>query len=483
MIAGFETGAGVIRKTKIIATLGPASASRETISSMVAAGLDVARLNFSHGTYETHAAWTEWVREAADEHHRAVAVLQDVQGPRIRVGTFPDGSVRLSGGAVVELVDGNGEGHAGRVFVQHLGAAALDVDDRVLLSDGLIEVRVTSVGDDTVTGEVTQGGVLSDHKGAAFPGVRLDFPAVTEKDVADLEFGQQIGIDLIAASFVETSADIRAVRAVAADTPVIAKIERVAAYHNLPDIIGAADGAMVARGDLGVELGYETLPRAQREIIAETNSAGGISVTATEMLESMTHSPRPTRAEVSDVTHAILDGSDAVMLSAETAIGQFPVRTVEVMASICREVERTPGYLGADINFVGAERSFASATAQAVAETAESLDMETVVAFTETGGTARLISKYRPHARIVGFTPNPETFRRMAIMWGVEPQNFRRLDSTDAMIAAAERVLVERGLAKPGDRVAMAAGIPPNRKASTNLLKLHVIGEWARMDF
>jgi pyruvate kinase len=224
------------------------------------------------------------------------------------------------------------------------------------------------------------------------------------------------------------------------------------------------------------------VPRAQREIVTTTNAAGGISVTATEMLESMTSSPRPTRAEVTDVAHAVLAGSDAVMLSAETAIGEYPVRSVEVMAAICREAEATPGYPEREKGFIGPELSFASATAQAVAEAAESLDMETVVAFTESGGTARLISKYRPRARIIGFTPNEATLRRMAVMWGVEPQAFRRLKSTDEMIAHAERALVELGIATPGDRVAMAAGIPPNRRASTNLLKLHLIGETSRFD-
>jgi pyruvate kinase len=465
----------VRRKTKIIATLGPASGSRETIDRMVAAGMDVARLNFSHGTYETHERWTRWVREAAEEHRRPVAVLQDIQGPRIRVGTFPGGGIDLESGREVRLLPGDGTGDGEKIFVQHLDAADLGGGDRVLLADGMIEVRVIGVGETGVRGRVVQGGRLLDRKGVAFPGVRLDLPAVTAKDVRDLEFGMELGLDLVAASFVETSTDIRAVRDVVGDTPVIAKIERSAAYENLPDILAVADGAMVARGDLGVELGYESVPRAQREIIRAANAAGRISVTATEMLESMTSSSRPTRAEVTDVVHAVLDGSDAVMLSAETAIGRDPVRTVEVMAAICAEAEKTPGYPAGHVAFIGNQTDLASATAQAVVGTAESLEMEAVVAFTESGGTARLISKYRPRARIIGFTPNMETFRRMAILWGVEPQTFERLESTDEMIAAAERILVERGISEPGDRVAMAAGVPPNRRASTNLLKLHVV--------
>lgn len=467
------------RQTKIIATLGPAVASREAIGRLVAAGMDVARLNFSHGTRETHRQWTGWVREAAEEQGRAVAVLQDIQGPRIRVGTFPGGGVELRSEDRVTLVDGEGEGSARRIFVQHLAAVRLAQGDRVLLADGLIELRVTRRLAGGVAAVVSQGGTLADHKGVAFPGAHLDLPVVTEKDRADLAFGRRLGIDLVAASFVVSPDDIAAVRAVAGDVPVIAKIERAAALDNLDSILAAADGAMVARGDLGVEIGYEPLPRIQEEIIAATNAAGGISVTATEMLESMVASPRPTRAEVTDVANAVMDGSDAVMLSAETAIGRYPVRAVEAMAAICVEAEASPGAMRRP-PFVGSAKSFASAVARATAEAADELGLSTVVAFTYTGATARLVSKYRPAARILAFTPRPDTLRRMAILWGVTPVSMPRLSSTDEMIAAAERILLERGLASPGDRVAMAAGVPPNQDASTNLLKLHTVGESAR---
>jgi pyruvate kinase len=470
----------VLRKTKIIATLGPAVASREMIGRLVAAGMDVARLNFSHGTQETHDSWLHWVREAAAEQGRAVAVLQDIQGPRIRVGTFAGGWAELRTGARITLLDGDGEGGARRVFVQHLAAAGLGKGDRVLLSDGLIEVRVTRRVAEGVGGVVVQGGMLSDHKGAAFPGARLRLPVVTEKDRADLAFGREIGVDLVAASFVVSADDIAAVRAAAGDVPVIAKIERAAALDNLPAILAAADGAMVARGDLGVEIGYEPLPRIQKEIIAATNAAGRISITATEMLESMTASPRPTRAEVTDVANAVMDGTDAVMLSAETAIGRFPVRAVEAMAAICVEAEKSPAWAAPTPAFVGAAGSFASAIAQATAEAAGSLGLGLVVAFTETGATARLVSKYRPAAEIFGFTPRPETLRRMAVLWGVTPVALPRRTSTDAMIRAADQILLERGLAARGDRVAMAAGVPPNQELATNLLKLHVVGEVSR---
>jgi pyruvate kinase len=466
----------VKRKTKIIATLGPAVASRELIGQLVAAGMDVARLNFSHGAHETHARWLGWVRETAEEQGRAVAVLQDIQGPRIRVGTFPGGQVELRTGDRVTLLDGDGEGSARRVFVQHLTAAGLSRGDRVLLADGLIEVHVTRRIAGGVSATIYQGGLLGDRKGAAFPGAHLGLGVVTDKDRSDLAFGKEIGVDLVAASFVVSPDDIAAVRSVAGATPVIAKIERAAALDNLAAILAAADGAMVARGDLGVEIGYEPLPRIQKEIIAATNACGGISITATEMLESMTASPRPTRAEVTDVANAVMDGSDAVMLSAETAVGKYPIRAVEAMAAICLEAEKGPT-LALPPPFVGTPGSFASAIARATAEAADGLGLATVVAFTETGTTARLVSKYRPAAAIFGFTPRPETLRRMAVLWGVTPVPLPRRPSTDEMIGAAEQILLERGLAARGDRVAMAAGVPPNQDAATNLLKLHVVGE------
>jgi len=467
----------VARKTKIIATLGPASASADVIGAMVAAGLDVARLNFSHGDHESHRRMIGLVREASRTHGRVVAVLQDIQGPRIRVGTFPDGGVELAPGAEVRLMAGEGEGDASRVYVQHLDAMHLRPGDRVLCADGMVVLTVRDVDAAGAVAVVHTGGRLANHKGVALPGVAVGLPAVTPKDEVDLAFGREAGVDMVAASFVTSGADILRVRAVAGDVPVIAKIERAEALANLSDILDEADGAMVARGDLGVELGFEPLPRVQKEIIARTHDAGGISITATEMLESMTSSPRPTRAEVTDVANAVLDGSDAVMLSAETAIGKYPVRTIEVMAGICTEAERTPGYPArVTAGFLPDDLPFPTAIAQAAADTANALRLGTVVAFTESGNTARLVSRYRPNSRIVAFTPSEATLHRLAAVWGVTPLLFPRYASTDEMIAQAERLLVDRGLAAPGEWVAMIAGIPPNQQASTNLLKLHVVG-------
>ncbi len=466
------------RKTKIIATLGPAVASRQAIDGLVSAGMDVARLNFSHGDHESHAEMADWVRSASIRLERPVAVLQDVQGPRIRVGTFPGGSARLEDGAEVTLSPGEAEGGEGQIFIENLEAAAMEVGAPVLMSDGLIKLEAVAVRGSDITARVVDGGELLDHKGVAFPGTRLAVPAVTEKDERDLAFGHELEPDYVAASFVSSGATIEEVRKhVVPGTPIIAKIESAVGYLNLDDILESASGAMVARGDLGVELSYESVPRAQKEILSRTNAKARISITATEMLESMTHSRRPTRAEVTDVSSAVLDGTDAVMLSAETAIGDHPAHTVATMAKICAEAEAMPGYsIGSTIEFLEDSARFASATARACVEAATSLGMKTIVAFTESGSTARLISKYRPAAEIYAFTVSDETFRRMALYSGVTPLRFERVDSTDDMIAHAEQHLLQNGIATDGEAVVMVAGIPPNQASFTNLMKLHSIG-------
>ena len=461
-----------MRNTKIIATLGPAVASRSRVGSLVAAGMNVARLNFSHGSYDSHRKLVEWVRQAADEHNRAVAVLQDIQGPRIRIGRFPNGRVELQTGQTVRLLPGDGLAAPGEIHVDLLRSAVdLAAGHRILIADGLVRLEVTGPGGEA---RVVEGGALGDHKGVAFPDTTLDLPAVTEKDERDLEFGEELGVDLVAASFVASGDDVATVRKLAGGAPVIAKIERAAAVANLDDILDSAAGAMVARGDLGVELSLEKLPLVQKQIVQRTNAAGRVSIMATEMLESMTTSSRPTRAEVTDVANALLDGSDAVMLSGETANGRHPVRTVEVTDIICRETESTAER--GVIAFLDEEDPFPSAMARACVEAADSLRLPLIAAFTESGSTARLISKYRPGARIVAFTPKPETYQRMALYWGVTPMMIDRFASTDEMIRYAEQQLLQHRLAADGDGVAIVAGIPPNVSASTNLLKLHVVG-------
>jgi pyruvate kinase len=455
-------------------------ATYEAISDLIAAGIDVARLNFSHGNYDSHRQFSDWVRKAAAEQDRSVAVLQDIQGPRIRVGTFPDGAVRLEVGAEIVLRSGEAMGSESEVFVENLDCARLEPGAPVLMSDGLITARVATWDGESATARVVEGGVLRDHKGVAFPGSVVDVPAVSEKDVADLAFGRTLGVDYVAASFVSSGLDVKRVKNLIPGTPVIAKIESVVGYKNLDDILSEAAGTMVARGDLGVELSFEAVPRAQREILHRSNAKAKISITATEMLESMNHSTRPTRAEVSDVAAAVLDGSDAVMLSSETAIGRYPVRAVRAMARICQEAEASPDYgRGPEIHFLEDRARFASATAQACVDAAENLDLRAIVAFTESGSTARLISKYRPHTDIFAYTPHEATYRRMALYSGVTALRFASVDSTDKMIAHAERNLLDLGIVEPGDGVVMAAGIPPNQAATTNLMKLHSIGSTA----
>jgi pyruvate kinase len=468
------------RHTKIIATLGPGVASEERIRALVEAGMDVARLNFSHGDHELHRALSVWVRAAARDTGRVVALMQDIQGPKIRVGEFAGGGVTLEPGRQVTLVPDAVTGGVDRIPI---GYEPLLEDvvpgDRVQLADGLIRCEVVGTNDDGLVAEVRVGGRLTDHKGVAFPDSRLSLENVTAKDEVDLAFGRELGVDYVAASFVRSGDDVRKVADLAGDAPIIAKIELAQAYENLDDVIGPSFGIMVARGDLGVQLPLERIPLIQAEILKKTNDAGRISITATEMLESMTKSPRPTRAEVTDVANAVMAGTDAVMLSGETAVGEYPVETVTAMASICVAVEE--GTLSArghhPIPFVGDGNTVASAVSQAATEIAGNLGAEAIVAFTESGNTARLLSKYRPEARIIAFTYNEVTLTRLALFWGVTPHHFERRTYTDEEIAAAATILETEGELKRGDRVVMVAGVPPNQRASTNLVKVHVIGE------
>ena len=466
------------RKTKIIATLGPAVASFEGICGLIEAGMNVARLNFSHGTHESHAQMIEWVHGAADKLERPIAILQDIQGPRIRVGSFAGGEIELSDGDIIHLEPGTDSMDGSTIFVENLQHVTLSAGSPILLADGLIGLEVTGVDGTRVTTRVVEGGTVKDHKGVAFPGSAMTLPAVTGKDEADLAFGQEQEVDYVAVSFVSSGSDIRDVRRIiGSDTPIIAKIESTIGYKNLDDILDEAYGAMVARGDLGVELSFESVPRAQKDILTRANARARLTITATEMLESMTHSSRPTRAEVTDVFGAVLDGSDAVMLSGETAVGKYPQRTVAAMDRICREAEQSSRYgQTVPVEFTSDDARFAVATSQACVEAADSLGLRAIVAFTESGSTARLISKYRPKADIYAYTPTTRTYRRMALYSGVRPGVFRRVDSTDEMILYAEHQLLEEGIVKKGDGVVMAAGIPPNQAASTNLMKLHSIG-------
>ena len=465
------------RQTKIIATIGPSVASLDGIRSLIEAGMDVARLNFSHGEHDDHRKTFSWIREAAEETGKTVAIMQDIQGPKLRVGEFPEGSIALGAGSEVRLLPEDGRGDSGSIPIGY-SQLLTDVSpgDRVILADGLVSCEVVDATGECLVARVVNGGVLSDNKGVAFPDSDLSVDNVTEKDLADLALGRELGVEYVAASFVRSAADVEAVEALA-QVPVIAKIELAQALDNLDEILGVAAGVMVARGDLGVQLPLERIPLVQADILSRANAAGRLCVTATEMLESMTHNPRPTRAEVTDVANAVMGGTDAVMLSGETAIGDYPAQTVAMMAKICQTVEEGTLHSDTPVPFVGGENDVASAVAQAATEIAKNVGAQTIVAFTETGSTARLISKYRPHQRVVAFTPNPITQRKMALYWGIRPHEFERRDYTDDEIAAAGAILAKEGVAAPGETVVMVAGVPPNFQASTNLVKVHVIGE------
>ena len=472
----------MLRRTKIVATMGPAAADAGTVKALVEAGMDVARLNFSHGDHNSHLWMMRWLRQAAAEAGRSIAVLQDIQGPKTRVGRFAGGAVELDAGEEVRMVATGRQGRPGLIPVDYPRLAAdVRVGDQVVMSDGLILGRVTDLSGDTLKVLIRRGGSLKDRKGVAFPDSNLQVGPVTDKDRRDIDLGRQLGVDYVAASFVKDGNDIDEVRELAGpDVPIVAKIELALAYQNLDSILEAADGVMVARGDLGVQLPLESIPHTQADILRRTNRAGLISITATEMLESMITAQRPTRAEVTDVVNAVASGTDAVMLSAETAIGRHPVRVVEAMSAICREAERHRDTNIADheeVEFLESTMNFASATAKAATEAARDLGFRTIVAFTESGGTARLLSKYRPSADIMVFAPNARIRRRMALYWGVKPIPFEPRESIELMFAAAEKHLEKTGICERDEGVVMVAGVPPNRQARTNMVKLHVIGE------
>jgi pyruvate kinase len=466
------------RQTKIIATLGPSVASEEGVRSLIDAGMDVARLNFSHGAHDVHRRFFEWVRSAASDAGRTVAIMQDIQGPKLRIGEFPRGEITVEKDAEVDLMPDSGTGDSDRIPI---GYPALLEDvapgDRVILADGLVSCEVVGRTDNALRARVVEGGLLRDNKGVAFPDSTLSVTNITQKDEADLALGVEMGVDFVAASFVRSAADVEAVAALAGDAPIVAKIELAQALDNLDEIIKASFGVMVARGDLGVQLPLDRLPLIQSDVLRRANAAGCVSVTATEMLESMTQNPRPTRAEVTDVANAVMSGTDAVMLSGETAVGNYPAQTVRAMARICETIEEGTLSGHPPVPFMDGDKNVASAVAQAATQIARNVGVRTIVAFTETGSTARLISKYRPPQRVVAFTPNDVTRRQMALYWGIHPHSFERREYTDDEIAAAGDILAAEGIASPGESVVMVAGVPPNFQASTNLVKVHQVGE------
>jgi len=464
-----------MRKAKIICTLGPATDTAETIEALVRAGMDVARLNFSHGTHADHERRLRWVREASERVGKPVAVLLDLQGPKIRTGKMMDDRIVLHEGAEVSITTEDVLGTPERFSTTYQGLPTdVHVGDEILLADGRLKLVVTrKVKKTEIRCRVVVGGELGSNKGINLPGTRVSAPSLTEKDLADLHFGLSIGIDYVALSFVRTAEDVLEIKRIVGDAvPVIAKIEKPQAVANIDAIAEIADGVMVARGDLGVELPLERVPLIQKMLIERTNSVGKIAIVATEMLESMVQAPRPTRAEVSDVANAILDGADAVMLSAETASGAYPVEAVKTMAAIISDVERSQRYRELKPHNLARSDSFASAVARACCAAAEQLGLNSIVACTQTGRSARLIAEHRPEARIFGLTPLKESYRRMALYWGVIPLMCPTYETPEEMLQIVSDVLVREGWARKGDAVVISSGVP-NQPMSTNLMTIH----------
>lgn len=483
-----------MRKAKIVCTIGPASDSVALLDHLIESGMDAARLNFSHGTHHSHGRAIKAIREAAGRRQVAVAIIQDLQGPRIRVGDLGNAGIEVVTGQPVRLqtVLARSGGQLGAssltpstipeipITYQYL-VRDVQPGARILIDDGLIELVANRISGGLVECTVAAGGRITSHKGINLPGTRVSAPTLTEKDREDIRFGVAAGVDYLALSFVRGPEDVEAAKQLVAecggDVPIIAKIERSEAVNSLTAILDQADGVMIARGDLGVEMGPEAVPILQKRIIAEANRRRRLVITATQMLESMTQRTSPTRAEASDVANAVFDGTDAVMLSAETAIGQHPVETVRVMDRIIRAAEE--GIEPASTPRPDADRdevSCSEAICTAASTAAAAITANAIVAFSELGLTARLISKQRPAAPIIAFTPFEPIRQRMALYWGVIPHTMQQIAHTDERIDEAERRLKAEGLVKTGQRIVILSGTRIGQPGRTNLMKLHEVG-------
>ena len=475
-----------MRRTKIVCTIGPASSGAALLDRLVAAGMDVARVNFSHGTHAEHAETIRQIRIGEERWGRPIAILQDLQGPKIRLGTFgpagggrvdlePDRMFTLSARPIVGTADGASVTHP-----EYL--SELKPGDEVWMDDGMIQLRVEETTADAVRCRIVAGGRISDHKGISFPRVPLPVSCLTEKDREDLRFGIRQGIDFVAVSFVRSAADIGEVRKFlrdqGADLPIVAKLERQEIVANLPGILTMVDAVMVARGDLGVDVPLEEVPHIQKEVIRQARAAKVPVIVATQMLESMVTHLRPTRAEVSDVSTAIFDGADAIMLSAETATGRYPVEAVVVMARIAERAEQAA--VKSEIRWRRQERvgvGFPEAVSDAAASAARVLGVRAIVAFTQSGFSARLISQERPDVAIIALTPFVEVQRRLALSWGVSSRLIRKVETTDEMIEEVEATLLGDGSVRMNDVLVIISGSPMWVTGTTNLLKLHRVGE------
>ncbi len=468
------------RRAKIICTIGPSCNTEPRLREMMRLGMDVARLNFSHGSHPEHARNIDGLRRAAKQENRTICILQDLQGPKIRTGRLKGHQpVALKTGSQVTITPRDVAGSASLISTTFKGLAQeVRPDSRILLSDGLIELRVAQVRGGDVECEVVNGGLLAEHQGINLPGAALSIPALTAKDRADLEFGLKHGVDLVALSFVRSAADVRSVKQIIAtrgrDVPVIAKLEKPQALKHLEEIFEAADGVMVARGDLGVEMPAEKVPVIQKYVIRRSADWRKPVIIATQMLESMIENPRPTRAEASDVANAVFDGTDAVMLSAETATGLYPREAVAMMARIVVEAESNMAEFTQPRRRQQRRLSIAEAICESIAHAAEDLHMGAIAVFTESGNTALLISKYRPQAEIYAFCRALPVCNRLNLLWGVQPVVRHQALTAEEMLSAAEQELLRRGRIKTGDVLGVVAGTQM-ASGSTNFMRLHVV--------
>lgn len=476
-----------VRRAKIVCTIGPACDSEECIRDLMKLGMDVARLNFSHGTHAEHARRIRRLRKAARSLKRTVCILQDLQGPKIRTGRLKsDKPVELETGSVVTITPRKVAGTASLIATDFSGLAReVEPGARVLLSDGRIELKVRALHGDDVECEVVNGGVLAENQGINLPGAAVSIPALTEKDKLDLQFGLAHSVDVIALSFVRSADDLRLakelMRKYGKSVPIIAKLEKPQAIERLEEILEIANGVMIARGDLGVELPPEQVPIIQKRVIQRAAIWRRPVITATQMLESMTESPRPTRAEASDVANAIFDGTDVVMLSGETASGRYPREAVAMMARIIVEAESSMAQMPpAPRRRENHRYSVAETICESIAHAAEDLHMGAIAVFTESGNTARMLSKHRPKAVIYAFSRRPEVCNRMNSLWGVHPIHKDKWESAEAMVKTAEKELIPKGVLRPGDVLGLVAGTRLTEGA-TNFMRLHTVGEKSRL--
>ncbi len=471
------------RRTKIVCTLGPSSNTEEKIDELVRNGMNIARLNFSHGTHEEKGEVIRTLRKVADRYDVSLPILADLQGPKIRVGTMKDGGQEIQKGDYVTLVSEDIEGTSERVPVDYKGLVKDAVEgNKLLIDDGLLELKVMKKNPDSLVAQVMVGGTLKSRKGINLPDVDLSMASLTEKDIADLEFAVSQGVDYVGMSFVRSADDIQEVisrvRAEGSNAGIIAKIEKPEAVDVIDDIIEESSGIMVARGDLGIEIASEKVPMVQKKIIDRCRQAGKPVITATQMLDSMIENPRPTRAESSDVANAVLDGTDAVMLSGETAAGEYPVESLRTMEKICRSVEKDAPHIYNSLSYrkpEWKEKQVIESLAYSCVVLAENVEARVISTITHSGSTARRIAKFRPRVPIIAFTESDEVRRQLGMVWGVRPVKIDEIFDTDKSVKLMEKYLKKHGLINVGERAIIATGMPIAKRGRTNMIKVSTI--------